>query len=97
MATLIEKRNIEKAKELLDQNDFIPALEILNGLIKTRRFNDHKEVQALTAKAKKLARLSVPVFIVEPKSKTAVNKEEIAKDTSLPPWHKRVWNGIFKR
>jgi hypothetical protein len=97
MATLIEKRNIKKAKELLDQKDFIPALEILSGLIKTHRFNDHKEVRALMAKAEKLSRLSVPVFIVEPESKVALNKEETEKDTSLPPWHKRVWNGVFKR
>jgi hypothetical protein len=97
MATLIEKQNIKKAKELLDQKDFIPALEILSGLIKTRRFNDHKEVRALMAKAEKLSRLSVPVFIVESKSRVAVNKEKTEKDASLPPWHKRVWNGVFKR
>ena len=97
MATLIEKQNIEKARELLDRKDFIAAEEILNGLIKTRRFSDHKEVQALTAKAKKLSRLSVPVFIVEPESKIADNKEEAAKGASLLPWHKRVWNGVFKR
>ncbi|HIN87854.1 MAG TPA: hypothetical protein EYN05_04255 [Nitrospinaceae bacterium] len=97
MATLIEKRNIEKAKELLDQKDFIPALEILNGLIKTRRFNDHKEVQVLMARAKKLSLLSVPVFIVEPEGRAVVNKGEAAKGADLPPWHKRVWDGVFKR
>ena len=88
MATLLEKQNIEKARELLDRKDFIAAEEILNGLIKTRRFNDHKEVQALSAKAKKLSRLSVPVVIVEPPSEATVDKEKTTKNVDPPFWRK---------
>ena len=95
MATLIEKQNIEKARELLDRKDFISAEEILNGLIKTRRFNDHKEVQALLVKAKRLSRLSVPVVIIEPPSEATVNKEKTTKNVDLPPWPKRVWRKFF--
>ena len=89
MATLLEKQNIEKARELLDRKDFIAAEEILNGLIKTRRFKDHKEGQALLAKAKKLSRLSVPVVIVEPPSEaTTVDKEKTTKNVDPPFWRK---------
>ena len=95
MATLIEKQNIEKARELLDRKDFISAEEILNGLIKTRRFNDHKEVQALLVKAKKLSRLPVPVVIIEPPSEATVDKEKTTKNVGLLPWPKRVWRKFF--
>jgi hypothetical protein len=47
MASVVDKQNIEKAKELIEQNDYISAQEILKALVKTRRFDKHSEVQRL--------------------------------------------------
>ena len=91
MATLLEKQNIEKARELLDRKDFVEAEEILNGLIKTRRFNDHKEVQTLSAKARKLSALHVPVVIKTKNEEIVLGKQEVVEDESRPSW----WRKFF--
>lgn len=47
MASIVDKQNIAKAKDLIEKKDFIGAQIILKALLKTRRFNNHEEVQRM--------------------------------------------------
>tara|TARA_Y100001938_G_scaffold69506_1_gene96343 strand:- start:6702 stop:7052 length:351 start_codon:yes stop_codon:yes gene_type:complete len=47
MASIVDKENIAKAKDLIEKKDFIGAQVILKALLKTRRFNKHEEVQRM--------------------------------------------------